>query len=53
MTPTISLIAADTHLDALRLYTAKGFQEVARRPVVKGDWQVDAAEWILFTKSVA
>jgi ribosomal protein S18 acetylase RimI-like enzyme len=50
---TVSLIAADTHLDALRLYTAKGFQEVTRRPVVKGDWQVDAAEWILFTKSVA
>jgi ribosomal protein S18 acetylase RimI-like enzyme len=50
---TISLIAEDTHLDALRLYQAKGYQEVARRPVVKGDWQVDAKEWILFTKTVA
>ena len=50
---TISLIAADTHKDALRLYTAKGFTEVARRPVVKGDWQVDASEWILFTKPIA
>ncbi len=49
---TISLIAADTHLDALRLYRAKGFCEVARRPVVRGDWQVDATEWILFTKAV-
>ncbi len=49
---TISLIAADTHLDALRLYTAKGYREVARRSVVKGDWRVDAKEWILFTKSV-
>lgn len=49
----ISLIAADTHQDALRLYTAKGFTEVARRPVVRGDWQVDASEWILFTKPVA
>lgn len=48
----ISLIAEDTHLDALRLYGAKGFREIARRPVVKGDWQVDAAEWILFTKPV-
>lgn len=48
----ISLIAADTHRDALRLYAAKGYREVARRPVVKGDWQVDAAEWILFTKPV-
>lgn len=47
---TISLIAEDTHLDALRLYTGKGYREVARRPVVKGDWQVDASEWVLFIK---
>lgn len=49
---TVSLIAEDTHHEALRLYTAKGFAEVARRPVVKGDWAVDAAEWILFTKTL-
>ncbi|MEZ5797021.1 MAG: GNAT family N-acetyltransferase [Paracoccaceae bacterium] len=49
----ISLIAEDTHLDALRLYTAKGFVETARRPLVKGDWQVDASEWILFLKPLA
>lgn len=49
---TLSLIAADTHQDALRLYTAKGYREVARRSVVKDDWDVDAGEWILFTKSV-
>ena len=48
--PTISLIAEDTHRDALRLYRAKGYQEIARRPLVKGDWQVDASEWILFVK---
>jgi ribosomal protein S18 acetylase RimI-like enzyme len=48
----ISLIAEDTHQDALRLYRAKGFTEVARRAVVKGDWAVDASEWILFTKQV-
>ena len=47
---TISLIAEDTHHDALRLYHSKGFREVARRPLVKGDWQVDASEWILFVK---
>lgn len=50
---TISLIAEDTHLDALRLYSATGYQEVARRPVVKADWRVDAREWILFTKSIS
>lgn len=48
----ISLIAADTHPAALRLYAAKGYAEVARRAVVKGDWQVEATEWILFTKAV-
>ena len=48
----ISLIAEDTHQDALRLYRAKGFREVARRPVVKDDWEVAAAEWILFVKPV-
>ena len=48
--PAISLIAEDTHHDALRLYRARGYREVARRPVVKGDWAVDATEWILFVK---
>ena len=46
----VSLIAEDTHQDALRLYRARGFTEVARRPVVKEDWQVDASAWILLTK---
>lgn len=49
---TISLIAEDTHGDALHLYRAKGFTEIARRPLVKEDWPVDASEWILFTKSL-
>lgn len=49
---TISLIAEDTHQDALRLYRAKGFTEIARRPVVKDDWAVEASDWILFTKSL-
>jgi ribosomal protein S18 acetylase RimI-like enzyme len=48
----ISLIAADTHLDARRLYTAKGYRERARRPLVRDDWAVDANEWILMTKPV-
>jgi ribosomal protein S18 acetylase RimI-like enzyme len=48
----ISLLAEDTHTDALRLYRAKGFIEVARRPLIKGEWQVDANEWILFVKPV-
>ena len=50
---TISLIAEDTHQDALRLYQSKCYKEIARRPVVKGDWQVDATEWILLVKPLA
>ena len=50
---TISLITADTHHDAQRLYAAKGYVEIARRPVVKGDWKVDASEWILMIKTLA
>ena len=49
---TISLIAADSHRDALSLYRAKGYSEIARRPLVKDDWLVSAAEWILFAKQV-
>ncbi len=49
---TISLIAADTHQDALRLYQAKGYRPIARRAVVKDDWNVSANDWILFTKTV-
>lgn len=49
---TISLIAEDTHPEALRLYQAKGYVEMARRPVIKGDWHVDAQHWILFVKPI-
>ena len=49
---TISLITENTHLDAQRLYRSKGYQEIAPRPLVKGDWQVDASEWILFVKTI-
>lgn len=50
---SISLLAEDSHTQALRLYAAKGYSEIARRPVVKEDWQVDANEWVLFAKSIA
>ena len=34
------------------LTVAKGYREVARRPLAKDDWQVAASEWILFVKPV-
>ncbi|SED41991.1 GNAT family N-acetyltransferase [Rhodobacter sp. 24-YEA-8] len=49
---SISLIAADTHLDALRLYTARGYRQIASRPIIRDDWEVAAQEWRLFTKPV-
>ena len=49
---SIGLIAADTHDAALRLYGANGYREVARRAVVKDDWQVNAETWILLTKAL-
>jgi ribosomal protein S18 acetylase RimI-like enzyme len=48
----ISLIAADTHHEALRLYRAKGFAEIARRAVVRDDWEVAARDWILFVRPI-
>lgn len=48
----ISLLVFDTHVDARRLYAAKGYREVARRAVVKEDWPVDATEWILMVRSL-
>ena len=50
---TVSLIAADTHQAALRLYRSQGYTDVESRPVVKGDWQVDAQHWVLMTKAIA
>lgn len=49
---SISLIAEDTHQAALQLYAAKGYREVARRPLVAADWPVTAQEWILFVKTL-
>ena len=49
---SISLITANTHAAARQLYAAKGYREIATRPVVRDDWQVDAETWILMTKAV-
>ena len=50
--PAISLLVFDSHTEARRLYAAKGYREVARRPFVKEDWRVEASEWILMLKPV-
>lgn len=46
----ISLIVSDTNLDARRLYERCGYQELARRKMVKEGWQHPGVEWLLLKK---
>lgn len=43
----ISLIVSDINRGAQRLYERLGYEEVARRPIVKEQWQNDGREWVL------
>ncbi|MEX3015307.1 GNAT family N-acetyltransferase [Gymnodinialimonas hymeniacidonis] len=42
-----SIILAAGNDAAEALYHSLGFREVARRPLVKGDWDTDRTEWVL------
>lgn len=46
----LALVVADVNSDAIRLYHSKGFSEIARRPMVKGDWVGPGEDWVLMTK---
>ncbi|MEM9096004.1 MAG: N-acetyltransferase, partial [Pseudomonadota bacterium] len=46
----MSIIVADTNEDAWRLYTRVGYQEAARRPIVKTGWVSSGREWVLLIK---
>jgi ribosomal protein S18 acetylase RimI-like enzyme len=48
----LSLIVADTSLDARRLYDRSGFRPLASRPMVKGDWQGEGTTWHLLVKDL-
>lgn len=50
--PGMSLIVADTNINALRLYEKTGYRKIATRPVVKERWRTDAREWVLMTKTL-
>jgi len=45
-----SLIVSDANRDARRLYERLGYTEVARRPMVKEEWQNDGENWVLMIK---
>lgn len=49
----ISLIASDANDLALPLYRKTGYDERARRPMVKGGWDGPGSEWILMVKALA
>lgn len=49
----ISLIASDANELALPLYLKTGYEERARRPMTKGDWDGPGSEWILMVKPLS
>jgi ribosomal protein S18 acetylase RimI-like enzyme len=51
--PGLSLIVADANVGARRLYARAGFNEIARRPIVKEQWPTEARDWVLMIKSLA
>jgi ribosomal protein S18 acetylase RimI-like enzyme len=47
----MSLTIHDQNIGARNLYERRGFQEVARRKIVKQGWSSPATEWVLMTKA--
>ncbi len=45
-----SLIVSDANEGAQRLYERLGYKEVARRPMVKEQWETAAEDWVLMIK---
>lgn len=46
----VSIVVADTNLGARRLYARLGYAEGQSRPMVKEDWESEAAHWMLMEK---
>ncbi len=46
----LSIIVADTNTGARRLYERCGYREVAKRGMVKEDWQHPGRDWVLLVK---
>lgn len=47
----ISLIVSDANAGAMRLYRRIGYDETARRPIVKDGWSHSGNEWVLLIKA--
>jgi ribosomal protein S18 acetylase RimI-like enzyme len=48
----MSIIVADSNVGARRLYERHGYRELARRPMVKEDWQNPGTHWVLLVKEL-
>ena len=48
----LSLILADTNESARELYLRLGYRDVARRPMVKEQWQHPGLDWVLMVKEL-
>lgn len=46
----LALVVSDANTNAIRLYHRNGFSEIARHPMVKGDWPGPGEDWILMVK---
>ena len=46
----LSLIVSDANPGARRLYERLGYAEVARRPMVREQWQTDGRYWVLMIR---
>jgi ribosomal protein S18 acetylase RimI-like enzyme len=47
----MSVIVSDANLGAHRLYERLGYNERARRPMVKDNWESEGQSWVLLTKT--
>jgi ribosomal protein S18 acetylase RimI-like enzyme len=51
--PRLSLVVADDHDGARRLYARLGYRPRATRPIIKDDWDGPGTTWLLLVKELA
>jgi ribosomal protein S18 acetylase RimI-like enzyme len=50
--PCVSIIVSDANSGARRLYRRCGYREIAKRPMVKEEWENPGEDWLLLVKSL-